>query len=298
MAEKITIRLDTSQYRTPTQEDLEEAKRYVLRRSEAINAMRELAEEKIRDAAVEASLIAMRYDIEPQQFSFDTSVSEDMMQEVSVVMDDLEEDLLDLTENYATAPAHDNGTKYLLWGLVLSLGHRNLGLRDTIHEYLWRTLRQTEALVVAAKAVGMSQVQTTALVSSSLSNFRGSREYQRLMRYRHLYAAQYVNNGGLATFSDGTPNVQGVSTSGITATLNVLAGAVNRAWTAMQSFEMQQDGAIGYWQTRGSDYPCDLCDEEVGFHELGDIDYDEWPHYNCLCLRIPIYRKEELDNMT
>lgn len=298
MAKKLTIKLDVSQYRKPTQEELDAAKRYVVRRSEAASALQDTAEDEILDAAVDIAQIAMRYDIDPQQFAFDSSVDETMMQEVGAVMDSLEESLMDHLEDYATAPARDEGSRYLLWGLVLALGHRNMGLRDTVHEYLWRTLRQTEALVVAAKQQELTQAQTTLLIRSSLANVQGSRAYQSLMRYRHLYNAPFVNSGGKATFSDGTPNVQGVATSGLTATLNVLKGAVDKAWTEAQTMEMQRDGAAGYWQARGSDYPCDACDEEVGFHELGDIENDLFPHYNCLCLRIPIYRLEQINEMT
>ena len=298
MAKKLTIKLDVSRYRKPTQKELDAAKRYVVMRSEAANELRDIAEDEILDAAADIARIAMRYDIDPRRFAFDSSVDEGMMREVAAVMDSLEESLMDHLEDYATAPAKDEGSRYLLWGLVLALGHRNMGLRATVHEYLWRTLRQTEALVVAAKQQGLTQTQTTSLVRSSLANVRGSRAYQSLMNYRHLYDAPFVNSGGRATFSDGTPNVQGVATSGLTATLNVLKGAVDKAWTEAQTLEMQRDGAVGYWQFRGSDYPCDACDEEVGFHELGDIENDEWPHARCCCGRIPIYRIEQINEMS
>ena len=298
MAKKLTIKLDVSRYRKPTQKELNAAKRYVVRRSEAASALQDIAEDEILDAAADIAQIAMRYDIDPQQFAFDSSVDETMMQEVGAVMDSLEESLMDHLEGYATAPAKDEGSKYLLWGLVLALGHRNMGLRGTIHEYLWRTLRQTEALVVAAKQQGLTQAQTTSLVRSSLANVQGSRAYQSLMSYRHLYNAPFVNSGGRATFSDGTPNVQGVATSGLTATLNVLKGAVDKAWTEAQTMEMQRDGAVGYWQFRGSEYPCEACDDEVGFHDLGDIENDDWPHFNCCCGRIPIYRIEQINEMS
>lgn len=298
MARKITIKLDTSRFRAPTQDDLDAAKRYVLARSEAANALRDIAEDEILDAAAEIARIAMRYDIPAQSFTFDASANEDMMREVAAVMDDLEERLMELVEDYATRPAEDEGTHYLLWGMVLALGHRNLGLRDTVHEYLWRTLRQTEALVVAAKEAKMGAAQAAAMVRSSLAGFAGSSQIQSLMRYRHLYNAPFVNNGGRATFSDGTPNVQGVATNGVSATLNVLKGAVDTAWTHAHAMEMQSNGAVGYWQARGSDYDCAACDDEVGFHEIGDMEYDEWPHWNCLCFRIPIYRIEQINEMS
>lgn len=298
MAKKLTIKLDTTRYKAPTQEDLDSAKRYILRMNDAANAMRDYAMEEIEDAAVELAQIAMRYDIDPKVFSFDSSVSEDMMTEVAAVMDSLEDSLMEHLEDYATACTDSEGNRTLLLAFLLTLGHRNLGIRDTIHEYLWRTLRQTEALVVAAKENGLTPVQTVSVVRSALDSVNTDRFYLSLMRYRHLYNAPFIRSGGKATYSDGTPNVQGVPVAGILAVRNTLVNAVHSTWRYNQTEEMRQDGAIGYWQFRGSDFPCDICDEEVGFHELGDIEYDDYPHANCMCGRIPIYRKEELENMT
>lgn len=297
MAKKLTIRLDTSRYSPPTQDELEAAKRYILRTNDAANAMRDYAVDEIEDAAVELAQIAMRYDIDPKQFTFDSSASEDMMREVSAVMDNLEDSLMEHLEDNATACAEDEGGKMLLLAFLFSLGHRNLGIRDTVHEYLWRTLRQTEALVVAAKENGLSPTQTVSVVRSALANVQTDRFFLSLMKYRHLYNAPFVRSGGKATYSDGTPNAQGVPVSGVNAVVNTLVNAVQRTWRYHETEEMRQNGAIGYWQFRGSSYPCDLCDDEVGFHELGDIEYDEWPHPHCCCGRIPIYRKEELENM-
>lgn len=301
MAKKLTIRLDTSRYRRPTQQELDAAKRFVLARNDAANAMRDIATDEIEDAAVELVQTAMRYNIPAEQFSFDSSVSEPMMQEVAAVMDKLEEDLMAHLEDYATRAAPDDGSRMLILAFALSLGHRNLGMRDTLHEYLWRTLRQCEALVAAAKAKGLSQSQTISAVRSTLGDVRSSQLLQDMSRYRHLFNAPFINNGGRATFSDGSPNIQGIPVSGLTATVNVLKGAVHRAWEYTHMMEMQQDGAVGYYQFRGSDFPCDLCDEEVGFHPTENPDdwqYVDFPHERCLCGRMPIYRIEELDNAT
>ena len=298
MEKKITIILDTSKYKTPSQKDLDSAKNYVVRMNDAANAMRDYAVEEIEDAAVELVQIALRHNIDPKQFSFDSSVDEDMMTEVAAVMDNLEDSLMKHLEDYATACANDDGSKTALIAFLLTLGHRNLGIRETIHEYLWRTLRQTEALVVAAKENALSPTQTLSVVRSALDSVQTDKFFLSLMKYRHLYNAPFIRNGGKATYSDGTPNVQGVPVAGIIAVRNTLVNAVHSTWHRNETVEMRQNGAIGYWQFRGSDYPCDLCDEEVGFHELGDIENDEWPHVSCMCGRIPIYKIEETDNMT
>ena len=305
MAKKIRLKIDMLKYKKPTQEELDAAKRYVVRRSDTANTLHDIAEDQITEAAVELTQIAYRYDIDPQRFAFDSSVNEEMMDEVVRVMNSLEDSLLERLEHYATMPARDEGTKYLILAFVLALGHRNLGMRETVHQYLWRTLRQVEALVVTAKVAGMTSAKAVSLVRSSLSDFRGSKNYRAIMQYRHLYEAQYVRNGGQATFSDGSPNVQGVPVSGIQAVLNTLSAAVDAAWLYNQQLEMVEDGAIGYWQVRGSDYPCDACDEEVGFHEIERgtdvntaMEYDPYVHAHCKCGRLPIYSKEQLNNIS
>ena len=298
MAKKLTIKLDTSKYKTPSQEELDAAKQYVVRTNNAANAMREIAEDEITDTAAELVKIADKYNIDPQRFAFDSDVSEPMMDEVAAVMDNLEDSLMRHLEDYTTKPTTNDGSHALIWAFVLALGHRNMGMRQTLHQYLWRTLRQTEALIAAGKTLKLPQQQIISNVRSDLANMRGSRMFNAIQSYRHLFDAQFIRNGGMATYSDGTPNAQGVPTSGLTAILNTLGGAVTQAWRYAEQQEMQQNGAIGYWQFRGSDYPCDSCDEETGFHELGDREYDPYPHPHCMCGRIPIYKKQELDNMT
>lgn len=296
MARKTIIRLDTSQYRQPTQEDLDEAKNFVIRRGKTLDDIRIGASEAIRDTVARITEIATEYDINPEDFAFDSSVNEDMMARVAEEMDELEDMLVEMAQRYATESAKGDGMKALLIGLLLSLGHRNMGLQSTLHEYLWRTLRQTEGMIAAAKAANRSATQIISLVRSNIGQSVITADMQRIARYRHLYRAPFVSSGGKATYSDGTPNPSGVPVNGVQATVNTLVNAVARTLNRENTIEMTQNGAIGYWQARGSDYDCPICDEEVGFHELGDIEYDEYPHLNCCCMRIPIYRKEELEN--
>ena len=296
MARKTVIRIDTSRYRTPTQEDLDEARDHVARRGSTLDSLRRAAAERITDTAGRIAEIAVQYGIAPEEFAFDSSVSEEMMTRVAAEMEDLEEQLMAMAREYATRDAHSDGMRALLLGMLLSLGHRNLGLKGTIHEYLWRTLRQTEGIIAAARGLGRTPTQTVSLVRSNIGQGVALADMQRLSRYRHLYRAPFISSGGKATYSDGTPNVQGVPVSGMRATLSAVTNAVGKTLDYQNMVEMEQKGAIGYWQARGSDYDCAVCDDEVGFHGLGDMEYDEYPHISCCCIRIPIYRKEELDN--
>lgn len=296
MAKKTVIRLNTDVYRAPTQKELDEARNVVVRRQEAIDALRRAAAEKMQDTAGRLAEIAVQYEISPEEFAFDSSVNEEMMSRAADEMEELEDSLMEMTEAYATRDAEDNGMRALLLALLVSLGHRNMGLKDTIHEYLWRTLRQTEGLIAAAKAAGRTPTQIVSLVRSNIGSAVYNADMQRISRYRHLYRSPFINSGGKATYSDGSPNVQGVPVNGVDAALNAITNAASKTIDHKNLIEMQQNGAIGYWQARGSDYDCGICDEEVGFHPLGDMEYDDYPHINCCCIRIPIYSKEELNN--
>lgn len=294
MARKTIIKIDTSIYRKPTQEELNAARDFVVERTKVVDELRRAAAEAITDKIGAVAEIAVQYEIVPEEFVFDSSVNEQMMTRVAEEMEDLEEQLMELAQGYALRDASSEGMSMLLLGLLLTLGHRNMGLRDTVHEYLWRTLRQTEALIAAAKGVGRTPTQIVSLVRSNIAQGVTSADMIRLSRYRHLYRAPFISSGGKATYSDGTPNVQGVPVSGVQAVLNTITNAVRKTIDRQHTIEMQQNGAIGYWQARGSDYDCAICDEEVGFHELGDIEYDSYPHLSCMCIRIPIYNKEQL----
>lgn len=296
MAKNLTIKLDTSQYQEPTQQQLKDAKDFILKRVDAANEMRNVAGDMIIDAAAAVAAIAFWHDISGEDFVFDSEVDSEMMSEVGAVMNDLEEELYLLLEEKATAPAKDNGTKLLLIGLLLALGHKNLGIRGTLHQYLWRTLRQTEAIIAAAKSQGKSQAETIALVRSGIANPMTVQILNSAYKTAGQYRAPFINSRGRATYSDGSPNVQGVPVSGLQAVQNVVGNAIDILWTRYDLLQMKEVGAIGYYQFRGSNYPCNVCDDEVGFHEFGDLLNDDYPHPHCCCGRIPIYRKEEIES--
>lgn len=65
-------------------------------------------------------------------------------------------------------------------------------------------------------------------------------------------------------------------------------GTQNYAYNWADEVYMQRNGAIGYNVYRGSSYPCQACDDNVGFHPIGS--YALPVHSRCMCYKIPIYR--------
>jgi len=50
---------------------------------------------------------------------------------------------------------------------------------------------------------------------------------------------------------------------------------------------MKRGGAIGYIAYRGSNYPCDLCDNNRGFHPISDLTLPV--HSRCCCYGVAVY---------
>lgn len=315
MPTPINISLDTSRYKVPTKEDIQKAKQFILQRLEVARIARQLAGDAIMDAAEHLVEIAYRYKIPPQQLSFDSTVNEDMMREITAVMDQLEEEILSILEEYALSCTDDAEEQRRLLILLGNLGHRGMSLRETTHAYLWRFLHQTCALSAAFlfSSIPLSQARTR--IRTAIRSVRTTPEIGAVSRYRHLFASPYIQSGGIVTYPDGTPNPQGVPADGYNAIMQIYNIAIAQIWqkyqldiwkeesegqTAGTSGEVPGDGMdediaesriVGYYQLRGSDYPCHACDSAVGFYPIGQIeDVNNYlVHPNCCCYRVPIY---------
>ena len=285
--------------RKPTQDDIKAAKQYILDRSDAADEAQYVAGVSIQEAAEKLVEIAYRYDIPVSRFAFDSEVNEDMMGEVSEVMDDLEESLMEDVQDAALSCTKDNNRYIAMLAILLSLGHRNMSLRDTVHAYLWRTLRQAEALIASMKASNLTKTEARTKIKTAIQHVNVNSEFQTALKHPLDFAAPYIRNGGKATFPDGTPNVQGVPVNGYDAIKTIFGIAVAQIWMRNQLMDMQEDKTcIGYWQDRGSDFPCQMCEDEVGFHSLDEGAADEPPliHPSCCCWRMPIYRQDSMLN--
>ena len=293
MARPLTIRIDTDTYRRPTQEEVDEAKRYILRRNEVAEHAWFIAYDLIMKAVMKLIRISYKYNIPPEKFSFDRMTSPQMMDEVDRVMDRLEEDLYDLLEDEALSCTKDSSNRMYLLASLAAMGHRNMSLSETMQAYEWRVLRQTEALVAAAKFDKKDEKQTERLAKLYMARMDQNPVIQKTSKYRMLFIAPFLRSGGKVTYPNGAPNVQGVPTDGVNALKQVYFNAISATWMKNQRLEMVQDGCAGYYQMRGSDIPCAVCDDEVGFHEGINPMEEPFPHPRCCCYRIPVYYNGE-----
>lgn len=285
MAKTLRIKLDTSQYRTPTEEEIRDAKDYVLRMSEYSDLLGDRVLDILKDAAERIVLICYKYNIRPQDFKF--SANENMQSEVFDVMDEVDEEIFELIEEYATRCTNDRNIIPLLIAWMLLLGRGGKGFRTTLADKLRQFLYDLEAQIAAMKLAGYSVEKATKRILETLTSVYSSPEMKRAIMRPINAAAYYIQQGGIHH-----GNV-GQSSSGAKNVINMAKTTLNMVWQKALYHIYKMRGAIGYYQLRGSDYPCDICQSLVGFHKgLDGINEEPLVHPNCYCYRIPVYGKD------
>ena len=106
MAENIKIQLSDI-YEPVTEDDIRKGKNFVLRRESASRGLASLANALLADAAAKITQICYKYGVEPTSFQISYQYNEAMMEEIGKVMDELEEEILDLTMDYSARCTQD-----------------------------------------------------------------------------------------------------------------------------------------------------------------------------------------------
>lgn len=282
----LTIKLDTSQYRQPTQDDINAAKKFILRRNEYAQMLEAEIDDFLKDAAQAIVTICYKYNVDPQKFSINSQYNAEMMDEIAKVMDELEEEILALIDEYSTAVVDkedkDKRTALLLWLATLGRGNRNL--QDTLDTYLYKTMKDWEAAIAALMSAGVGLSDSITKIKTYIHSIYTMPEVIAAFKHAEDFAAEYIRSRGV------NKGAVGLSNNGSTNVTQMARTTLNMAWMRLQAMDFKENGAAGYYQLRGSNYPCDICDDEVGFHQgIADIYIKPYPHPHCMCYRIPIY---------
>lgn len=293
MADSIKIKLDTSQYRLPTTEDITAAKQFVLRRNESARLLEERIDEVLKEVEEKIMTICYKYDVTPTEFEISSRYNEQMMNEISETMDEAEEEILSLIEEYSinALDGSDNKKNSLLAWMLL-LGRKNRNLQQTLDTYLYKFMKDIEAAVAALKFANIPLAQAITKAKTHLHTIYVMPEVQKAFKQAESFTATYIRSRGVVK-----GNV-GLSNNGSTNVTNMAKTTLQMVWMRSQAMDFQEQGAIGYYQLRGSNYNCDVCDNEVGFHKgIADIFITPLPHPHCACYRIPVFTKEQIENI-
>lgn len=292
MAESIKISIDTSKYAIPTQEDINAAKRFVLMREEYAQLLQTRIDDVLADAMERIITICYRYDVDPKLLYLSNGFNEQMMNEISDVMDEAEEEIFRLIQEYSTRVTNNRDRVSNLLAWMLLLGRKNRNLQQTLDSYLYKFMKDIEAAVAALKYANVPLAQAITKAKTHLHTIYVMPEVQQAFKQAESFTATYIRSRGVVK-----GNV-GLSNNGSTNVTNMARITLQMTWMRSQAMDFQEQGAIGYYQLRGSNYNCDVCDNEVGFHKgIADIFITPLPHPHCACYRIPVFAKEQIENI-
>lgn len=288
MAESIKIKLDGSRYKLPKQEDINSAKQFILRRNEYARLLGDEIDGYLKDAAQDIIAICYKYDVAPKEFIISSEYNEKMMDEIAVVMDELEANALNIIYSHSTSVAKDKKHSNDLAAWIAILGRGNRNLQDTLDEYLYKTMKDWEAAISALRYANVDMGTATTKIKTYLHSIYTMPEVVTAFKDAEDFNATYIRSRGVVRGG------VGLSNNGSTNVTNMARTTLQMAWMREQGIEFEESGAVGYYQLRGSSYPCSICDAEVGFHEgLEEIYTKPYPHPHCCCYRIPIFPIEE-----
>lgn len=290
MTDAIHIELDTSKYAVPTASDIKEGKEYVLQRERAAEALQEAIDAILADAAEQTVTICYQYGIDPKRFRINSSYNEQMMREISLVMDEAEEQILDLINSYSipNGTSDNDRTALLLW--MATLGKGGKGLQETLERYMSKMLADWEAAIAAMAAAEILLSKAVTTIKTFLHSIYTIPAMLAAFKHYTDFAATYIRSRGVQY------GAVGLSNNGSTNVVNMGRFTLQMAWMRAQAMDFEEKGASGYYQLRGSGYNCDVCDAETGFHQdIGEIYSKAYPHPNCMCFRVPIYSKEQME---
>ena len=291
MAEDISIQL-LDIYQPITEEQIRSGKNYILRRESASNGLASLVDALLADAAAEIARIAYRYGIDPQRFMLSPEYNEQMFNEISRVLDELEDEILDLTESYSLKCTKDEKKKLWLLPWLLALGRGSKGLRRTLEDRLWVFSRDLEAMIAAAANAKISQERAVSVIRSNIHTAYVMPGMQSAFANAPLFKAQYIRTRGVKK------GKRGQSNSEANNIIRFAKTTLQMSWMHYHHRLYEEQGAVGYYVLRGSTYPCDLCDSMTGFHLIEDTEGYPPFHAHCQCYTVPVFTADGLMHAT
>lgn len=256
-----------------TQKEIDEAKAFILRRVEAEISMQNHLDDALLKAAKEIVAISYKYRIKASLFKFSTN--ESLKKEVDDVLARLREELYEYTE-YISLAVNDKD------GIIAFINEKTYGhtLKERISTYTNRYKYELEAFIAAGLLHNMDISKLLSTIRTNIS-----------APYNNNLFRNSVIRGGMAATrikSNGISYGQGHSNSARnllnTLTRNTIAGA----WMWVYGNQAKSKGAIGFYSFRGSSYPCNFCDEQIGYHPIEE--YRGYWHINCRCFFVFAYK--------
>ena len=278
----------SEKYQPITEKDVKTAKNYVALRERTAKSLSSHLNDVLQDAAEQITEICYKYNVDPKTFTLSPEYNEKMFEEVATILDALEDEIIDLTLEYATDCTSDDKRRSSLLAWILTLGRNNNNLRQTLESRIWVFSRDIEALVASMRFAKKNVTEAVSRIKTGLHTVYVTPEVLAAIKNKANIKATYIRSGGIkhGNFGNSNSEANNIERFGEIT--------VQMAWMKNQVIDFQENGAIGYLQLRGSNFACTICDDETGFHtNIDEIYKKPLVHCNCHCYRVPVYSKEE-----
>ena len=173
----------------------------------------------------------------------------------------------------------EKSNKFLL--LFLSMVVAGLTVTDRINRYVMQMRSEVEAYIAVGLANGMTRTQVLSYYMTWLKLPYKSPLLLDAFK-RQGFKAERIKSRGI-TFGSGK------YVSSFSNLVRLEQDTIFRAYNhAINSIWLGNSDILGWYTVRGSNYPCNLCDDNVGmFHDKREF-FVGW-HPRCCCIMLPVY---------
>lgn len=264
--------------------DVKSAKEYILRREAAASALSSLINALLKDAAEEITRICYIYGVDPARFTLDGRYNSRMFDDVCRVLDKLEDDIMELMLDYATRCTEDEERKGQLMPWILLLGKGKRNLKQTLEGRIKMFAKDLEAMIAATAEAKYDMQKAVMRIKSSINAVYVMPEMKAAFAKATRIKAANIRTRGVKHGNTGSSNSEANNI------LRFAETTLQMTWMRNQLIDFKEHGAVGYYQFRGSNYNCDICDDATGFYpDIDEMLTKPLVHYHCLCYRVPVY---------
>lgn len=255
----------------PTEHEINRAKEYLVLRLRAERLAVSTLDDALLSAARRIAGIARYYNVPPERFRFSANPS--LQKEVNEVLELLRDALYSRIEGIDTFEDEDEEGPFVAPALTEKVNGKTF--RQRLSEYVSRWGYEIEAVIAAAGLNGVRN-QTEIL--------DGIREYMD-HPYENPWMKEHMGEGEAVRLRTIPHYGKGRHIASAAALALLLRTTVAKGW--MQNWARLNAGKRGYYVFRGSSYPCEICDAQVGFlHDISDTEGLPPQHPNCVCFTV------------
>lgn len=248
---------------------------------------------RVRSHIRQIIVASLGYKISGKSFRF--SYNDELEKTVNRIMAEFKDSVYDITEKRVLRSktlSEDRNKSNIDDAIIFGFVFGKLG-KYTFRERLNMYANQVKMEVEAAVAAGLFKDMTSDQILNQIMMYINS-------PYVNPAIQEAIRKGGFAASriqSQGITYGTGRYISGFAnlKRMEIMAMSQGYNYTNYRIWGKDKN-IIGYYQFRNSSYPCEICDEAVGFHKITELTLPVHP--NCVCSAFPVYKDDIVEGMT